>query len=277
MLVKSRPNDTIVTNGFYSSVLSGIESVCRQRQINLLYANLPVDENNVPLEIPRLLTEQQADGILLVGMHLDQTMMGYLQNHSTSVVLVDSYAANDSYDVVITDNQAGAYQATSHLVQQGHKNIALVGSLPDAFPSIQERRQGYIQAIEKHALTPHFIDCPLDHRAAEETTLVYLQENPQITALFGSNDRVAIAAMQAAQSLGLDVPRQLSVIGFDNIPAARYVTPGLSTMRVDKMGMGRIAAQMLINRIEYPESANVCSVIRPHLIERQSVGAATLS
>jgi LacI family transcriptional regulator len=98
-----------------------------------------------------------------------------------------------------------------------------------------------------------------------------LRQHPEITAVFGCNDDVAIAVIKAAETLGKRVPEDLSVVGFDNIVLAQHVIPPLTTMRVDKMGMGRLAAQTLLNRIEYPEAGWIRGVIIPTLIERQSV------
>jgi LacI family transcriptional regulator len=270
LLVKVRPNDLAATNSFYASVLAGIEEFCRRRQIYLVYANLPVDEHNVAIETPRLVTEQDVDGLLLVGMQLDATAMEFWQRQSTPLVLVDAYAEGDPYDAVVTDNRAGAVEATNHLIHQGHREIVLVGSEPDAYPSILERRTGYIQAMKSAGLQPRFVDSPLWGETAAPLALEYLRKHPQVTAVLTANDAVAIVLMQAMQRAGYSIPGDLSVVGFDNIASARLVTPPLTTMRVDKMGMGRIAAQMLANRIEYPESGRVRTLIRPHLIERES-------
>ena len=77
--------------------------------------------------------------------------------------------------------------------------------------------------------------------------------------------------MEVAQALDRRVPNDLSVVGFDNIDLAKRVSPPLTTMHVDKVGMGKLAVQLLVNRVEYPESSPVTAVIRPHLVERSSV------
>jgi LacI family transcriptional regulator len=160
----------------------------------------------------------------------------------------------------------------SHLIQQGHWHIGLVGSCPDAYPSLRERRQGYIQALSEHGIAEtYFADCTPKKETAFEAATLLLSQSPQITALFGCNDEMALAAMQAAQALGRQVPETLSVIGFDDIDLAQHVTPPLTTMRVDKVGMGRIAVQLLVNRVEFPDTEPVTSVIHPRLIERESV------
>ncbi len=269
LILKVRPNDEPLTNHFYAPVLAGIEAYCRRQQTNLFYAHMPVDEDNNPLELPRLLQEQPADGLLIVGAWLNDSVTRLLQPQP--LVLVDAYATTGVYDAVITDNEAGAYQATTYLIENGHQHIAIVGSLPRSYPSIQERRGGYLRAMIERRLEPGFVDCHLDPNSAVPATVAYLEQHPEVTAVFCCNDEIAIGVMGAMQALGKGVPQDLSIVGFDNIVLAQHVTPALTTMRVDKKGMGRLAAQLLFNRLEYPEAGQVCTVIRPSLIERQSV------
>jgi LacI family transcriptional regulator len=255
--------------------LAGIEEACRQKKINLLYATLPVDENNNPVEVPRLL-EENTDGLLLVGAFLDGALAPVLEQKAVPIVLVDAYALSDKYDAVVSDNVRGAYQAVSYLIQRGHRHIGMVGSCPDGYPSLRERRQGYVQALTEHGLTEvYFTDCTPNKEAASEATTKLLSQHSQVTAVFGCNDETALAAMRAAQAFGRKVPEEFSVIGFDDIDLAQHVTPSLTTMHVDKAGMGRMAVQLLINRVESPNTERVTSVIHPRLIERESVSTRT--
>lgn len=273
VLIKSRPDDLPATNSFYAPVLAGVETVCRRSGVNLMYANLLVDERNQPLETPRLMRSGEADGLLIVGMHLGDSLVKRLEKISAPVVLVDAYASGSRFDSVVTDNLAGTYAATQYLIELNHRHIAIVGSLPDAYPSIRERREGYLQALAEHGLTPYFADCILHPDAVAPCVTALLAEHPEITALFGCNDDVAIAAMRAAQSLGRRVPDDLSVIGFDDIHLSSAVSPALTTMRVDMMGMGRLAAHLLLNRAEHPGAGQVRAVVCPTLVRRESVVA----
>lgn len=271
LILKTQGNDELRTNDFYAPVLAGIEAYCREQHINLFYAHLQVDEDNNPIEPPRLLKEQQADGLLFVGILLNEATLRMVERQGISLVLVDAYAGQDIYDAVVSDNEAGAYNAVSYLIAQGHRRIAIAGSLPHSYPSIQERRNGYLRAMAEHGLSPVFMDCHHHREEALPAAHRFLPAHPDITAVFCGNDEVAIAVMEAARSLGIGVPEQLSVMGFDNISLAQHVTPALTTMRIDKMGMGRLATQLLLNRIVHPEMGQVRAVIRPSLVERESV------
>jgi LacI family transcriptional regulator len=272
ILLRAREGDLPLANPFYSTILAGIEAACRQNRLNLLSATLPVNDDNYPLEIPRLLDGEHIDGLLLVGTFVDRTLDHLLDEKSVPTVLVDAYSESTAYDAVVTENYQGAYQAVSYLIEHGHRHIGIVGSLPHAYPSICERRQAYLGALQAHDIaTTYFADCHLRREEAFAATTYLLTQNPQITALFGVNDDVAFAAMRAAQTLDKHVPHDVSVIGFDDIDLAHLTIPALTTMQVDKINLGRTAVQTLINRVQAPDSPRVTVALRTRLIERQSV------
>jgi LacI family transcriptional regulator len=273
VVIKTRPRDEPLSNLFYAPLVSGIEAFCRHNDINLVYAHLPVDEENNPLEPPRLIKEQHADGLLIVGAQLNPGVVEILHRLALPVVLVDAYAGTEPWDCVVTDNAAGAEAATEYLIALGHSGIAMAGSRQGSYPSIQERRAGYLAAMSRHGLAPRFADAPHEAGAAAEAAVMLLRRHPETTAVVAANDDVAIAVIGAAQAAGWRVPQDLSVIGFDNISLAEHVRPALTTMRVDTVGMGRLGAQLLANRVRHPEAARVRAILRAELIERHSVQA----
>lgn len=272
VLVKSDADVGAQANPFYSYIIAGIEDACRRKHLNLLYAILPVDEHNVIIEPPRLLLDEAADGLLLVGAFVDEALYALLREKALPVVLVDAYPDWGQYDSVVSDNVHGAYQAVQHLIAKGHRHIGLVGARADAYPSIRERREGYLQALRDHGITTTYCaDCAPTGVAAAAATTTLLREQPQITALFGCNDEVALTALRSGEALGRQVPGNLSVVGFDDIDLAQVVTPALTTMHVDKVTMGRVAVQLLNTRVEAPDAARVTTALSLRLVERASV------
>ena len=104
VILKAEAGMNPSSNAFYSHVLAGIEAVCRRSKLNLLYATIPVDDNNMPVEMPRLLSETQADGFLLVGAFVNETLLRLFGDTARPVVLVDAYADGTQYDAVLSDN-----------------------------------------------------------------------------------------------------------------------------------------------------------------------------
>ena len=271
LIIKAPPGDAPEVNRFYAPVMAGIEEICRIRDVDLLFAAMPVDAQYYPLEVPRLVTERACDGLIVVGAHLSHGTTALLEDGSPAI-LVDAYAEDVGFDSVVSDNVGGARGAVEHLIGRGHREIALVGSDPESFPSILQRRRGYEQAIAEAELRPHIVDVAhYPPEAAAAAALEYVQAHPEVTAAFCCNDDVAVALIQGAQRAGIDVPGGLSVVGYDDVDLARFVTPNLTTMAVDKLEMGRLAVTLLLQRLEFSGGATVQSFIRPRLVERASV------
>jgi LacI family transcriptional regulator len=179
------------------------------------------------------------------------------------------------FDAVVSDNEGGSYAAVSHLIGLGHRHIALVAPDPQADPVFSQRRAGYLRALREHGLEEYAID---DARTPEEVNVAVaplLERHPEITALFGSNDTFAIAALRGAQALGRRIPEDLSVIGFDDIESSGQTAPPLTTMAVDKLSMGMLGVQLLSHRLAWPDAATAVTWLRPRLIERASTAACT--
>lgn len=277
MVVKTDPIPP-QANPFYSKVIVGIEDVCRRNGINLLFATLPVDENNRPVEIPQLLYNEKMDGLLMVGTFVDETITSVSGRRTPPIVLVDGYSNTESYDTVISDNFHASYQAVEYLIKKGHHHIGLVGSEMECYPSLKERRNGYLRALKENELTDVYIaNFNINTSHGYQETACLIKEHPQISALFCINDDVAAAAIRAVHDQGKRVPEDISIIGYDDTYIAANARPALTTMRVDTVSMGRAAVHLLSLRIDNPESARMTLTIYPTLVERESVSAAQTS
>jgi LacI family transcriptional regulator len=275
MIIKTDPDIAPQANPFYSKVIVGIEDVCRQNGLNLLFATLPVDENNHPIEVPQLLTNELVDGLLMVGTFVDETITSISGKRTPPIVLVDGYSDSECYDTVISDNFRAAYQAVAYLIEKGHRQIGLLGGEENCYPSLKERRNGYLRAMKEHGLSEvYFANFNINRTKGYEEAVDLLKDYPHITALFCINDDVGSAAIRAVQTLGKRVPADISVIGYDDTYIAANTHPALTTMHVDTVTMGRAAMHLLSLRIINPESARMTITIHTTLIGRQSVSHA---
>lgn len=274
MLIKVDPDIPPHANPFYSKVILGIEDACRRKRVNLLFATLPVDENNHPLEAPPLLYNDSVDGLLLVGTCLDESFNVQSGKRALPIVLVDGYSTTESYDKVISDNFRAAYQAVEYLIQKGHRNIGLLGGDDCCFTSLQDRRNGYLRAMKDNEINEVFIaDFNINKSKGYEEAMRLLDDHPGITALFCVNDDVGSSAIRAAQASGKRVPEDISIVGYDDTYIAANTHPPLTTMHVDTVAMGRAAVHLLSLRIEYPDLARITLTVHPELVERESTGA----
>jgi LacI family transcriptional regulator len=267
---RSRDVKLPVVNPFYSWVVAGIDAAAQDQRFNLLYASLPVDSANRPLDLPRHLLDQELDGVLIVGAFDEDTVDEIAADRTAPVVLVDAPTRPARFDAVVSDNEGGAYEAVRHLIDLGHRHIALIAPVPQADPVFSQRRDGYLKAIREAGLTDYALQDATTPEEIADAVAPLLQRHPHITAAFGSNDAFAIAALRGAQDLGRRVPEDLSVIGFDDIELGSQTSPPLSTMAVDKLSMGMHGVQLLHHRLAWPDAATALTLLRPRLTVRAS-------
>jgi LacI family transcriptional regulator len=274
LITKHDLGEPLTVNPFYSYIQAGIESECRERDISLMYATVEVDQSNHPVIWPTMIKEQHVEGLILAGTFIEETVDLFQRRIDVPIVLVDSYAPNLPFDSVVIDNTPAATTAVEYLIKHGHRRIGLIGWNEKSPPSIQERKMGYIQALQRHGLCDTFIQPSpvVDREDGRKALRSLLERFPDITALFACNDLVALGAMSAARELGMQVPDDLSVIGFDNIAPAKEVIPPLTTVHVHKTWLGMISVRQLIERVMIPEQPKVTITVSTQLVIRESVG-----
>ncbi|MDX2079018.1 MAG: LacI family DNA-binding transcriptional regulator [bacterium] len=276
LLTKRFRGDALIINPFYSYIIAGAERECSRNNISLMYANIDVDEHNRPLSLPSMLLDERIDGVIVVGALLEETIDHISNRTKQNVVLVDAYTSiGNEFDSVLIDNVNGAMKAVGYLIAHGHRHIGLVGSHPTCYPSILERRVGYLTAIAQHHLEPFIEDSTLDRLDAYRSTKRLLTRVPKITAIFACNDEVAMGVFDAVQDMGLSVPNDISIIGFDDIDLVQELKPALTTMHVDKVLMGVMAVRHLVDRATNPNRTPLKTLVNTQLIERESVKTIT--
>lgn len=272
LLTKRQHGEALVVNPFYSYIIAGAERECARHHISLMYANIEVDDQNHAMGLPAMLLEARVDGVIVLGAFLEETISHISTLASQNVVLVDAYTSNgNGFDSVLIDNLDGAMRAVNYLIARNHRCIGLIGTQPDSYPSIRERRQGYLNALAQHNLKPFIEDGAWWREDAYEAACRLMAHAPEITAIFACNDEAALGVLNALQDNGLRVPDDVSLVGFDNIDLVQEVTPPLTTMHVDKVLMGVVAVRHLMDRAVEPNRTPLKTLVTTQLIERASV------
>jgi LacI family transcriptional regulator len=214
---------------------------------------------------------RQVDGIIVVSSVLGGEIPVLQKTLGIPIVLISPLVEAVHRYVVRTDDVSGAHSATEYLIRLGHRRIAHIGAPDWAAPGF-ERRLGYRQALEVHGLDwdPALV---YDGDAHETGGLAGVQAllalaNPP-TAFFCFNDLTAVGAFRGARLIGLCVPEDLSVVGFDDMPLASYVDPPLTTVRQDLAALGGRATQMLLDLIA-GQKTEAPQVLSTELVERTS-------
>ncbi len=276
VLTKRHNKQVMIINPFYSYIIAGAEHECSRYQINLMYANVEVDESNRVRSMPPMLLDEHVDGIIVLGTLLEETLAHISRYADNRIVLVDAYSSNgNGFDSVLIDNISGSQMAINHLIENGHRHIGLIGSEAVSYPSVQERRQTYLNVLAQHNLPLYIEDGILQREDAYIKTKQLLKRAPEITAIFACNDEVAIGAINAIQDMGLRVPDDISLVGFDDIDMAKEVVPALTTIHVDKVLMGTMAVRHIRDRVLEPERTPLKTLVGTKLVERNSVRRLT--
>jgi LacI family transcriptional regulator len=272
MLVMHDIGTEIEPSVFYSHIQSGVENECRKRGIGLMFSTIDVDQKKRPVEWPAVIRNERIEGLVLLGTFLDDTIERLQRQICVPVVLVDGFAPNLPFDSVNIENIQGAYEAVDHLAKQGHRHIGLIGWHEDPHPSIQERKEGYLKALQANGITDTYIEsCTLDREPSSAAFKRMIQKNPQVSAIFTCNDDIAIGIYSTIREMKLRLPEDISVVGFDNIELSRAVTPGLTTVHVYKAWMGMLGVRHLVDRVLNPEQPRINTRVTTQLVVRESV------
>jgi len=262
-----------ITNPFFAELTRGIEDCCRRTDYSVFLCNSD-DDPERQLRYLQTLLERRVDGLLLAAAAGEApALVQRLASAGVPTVVVDRNVPGLGADWVRVDHQAGARLAVSHLLSLGHRAIACLSG-PSAFAVSRQRVAGWRDAMAEAgvAIDPGWLlegdfSAPAGHELARR-----LLARGDVTAIFASNDLLAIGALRAAAELGVAVPQSLSVIGFDGIDLGAYAYPALTSVGHPIREMGEVAAALLIERIAEKPSAPREVVLAPQLLMRESTG-----
>lgn len=258
-------------NPFFSEVARGVEQQAYAEGYNVFLCNTNEDPQR-EVAVLQSLEEKRVDGLVLCSSRLNGSELQTALAHHPAVVLVNRQLGDNGVSAVLIDDEAGGQMATQHLLQAGHRAVGLLAG-PTTSYSGRQRTKGYRAALAAAGL-PHNADwtqhCSPMVRGGLETALELLTTHPELTALFCFNDLVAVGVLQACAELGRQVPGDLAIVGFDDIPLAALVTPSLTTCRVSRYELGTQAMQLLLAQIDGGVDRCEGIVLYPELVIRAS-------
>ena len=264
-----------INRPFISSLISGVETAANEMGYNVIISQSHDSYEN-ELANAQALFASRVEG-LVVSLAMETTKYDHFQqflNNDVPIVFVDRVPDTVHADKVVIDNYAAGFKATEHLIEQGCKRIAHIGGAQHR-NVYKERQRGYLAALEQYKIP---VDEQLivnnDSLSAEEGTkisefLLSLPNPPD--GIFSANDTAAISAIRHARKLGIRIPEDLAIIGFNNDPVSTIIEPPLSTVSHPAIEMGKIAANQVIehkNNQEIVRSTNI--VLETEIIVRES-------
>lgn len=240
----------LFTQWFFTQVVAGAEGVLAASGHDLLLYSVGGHEGQERF-LDRLPFRKRVDGLVMIDVPLTEAQQDRLASAETPVVLVG--VRSSRFPTVTIDNEAAATTATRHLLNLGHRRIGLISGVPDDplhTPTPLERRIGYRRALAEAGveLRPDLdVSGNFSMQGGAEAMAQLLAVDRPPTAVFSQSDEMAIGALRTIRDAGLDVPGDVSVVGFDDHEAARYV--GLTTIHQAVMAHGEVAAELLVGRL----------------------------
>jgi LacI family transcriptional regulator len=237
---------------FYTKIFLGTEFAARDLHYYILLTT--VGRNfNAKRSVPRFLLERNVDGVIVAGK-VNERLIDYIATFGIPVLLVDFEFRRKMLSSVLIDNRGGITIALDHLIALGHRDIGFIAG-DIGHPSMSERHDAFRDVLASRGITPvdRFItidapdtDIPNGFEAARK---ILGGETSRPTAVVAANDAMAIGCVQYARSAGIKIPDDLSLVGFDDVELCLHTDPPLTTIRVFKEEMGRIAVQRLVDVI----------------------------
>ena len=266
------------TGHFYSIVLC---SIVEQAKNFGYFSILNYFEDN-DFHMPECIVDRKVAGVLVVGKISDSHLKA-LKKVGIPVVLVDFTSLGDPCDCVLTHNRQGGYMLTDYVVLKGYKTIGFFGDLDYSF-SFQDRFMGYKQAliqnqivsleevdsyIEEHSFLHNIEKYILANEITEIVKILKSKKLPEV--LICANDSNAFAVISALKDMGLKIPEDIGVTGFDDTPLCEKANPQITTVQVQKELMGQVAVSNLMDRIHRKENTPMTQLLSVKIVERASL------
>jgi LacI family transcriptional regulator len=239
--------DLVGSNGFYGPVLAGAQSEAAKVGMHLMMH--ATHRYELSERLPKMIEERSVAGLLLVGI-AGRRVVETFAEHVPHIVLVDNLDETGRVDCILPDGFRGMYSATRYLMDLGHKNIGYyVDSSPS--PTFKDRLHGYLCAHVDAGLTPG-PRLVVPEKRSEHVAVIceYLSAETRPTAMVAASDWLALDLIKACALVGVKIPHDLSIVGYDDIEISAMTDPALTTVRVEKELLGRLAVQRLLHHIE---------------------------
>jgi len=259
-----------ISNPFFSEMVKGAEDFARENGYNIFLGDT---EGKVELEKEYIdaAANRMADGIILVAPRSEDNFICKI-NDNIPLVIVDRFINKNGILQVYIDNLKGAMSAVEHLINLNHKYIAFLSGPRDVQDSLQ-REKGYIMALKKHNIPvdPKLIlTGDFSFEGGRDAFEKFFSNYPKPTAIFVSNDIMAFGLIQRAHEMNVKVPKDVSVVGFDDISLSSLINPPLTTVRHSMLKMGSKAVELLVNKLNNKVDTKIGFNLENTLIVRKS-------
>jgi len=261
------------SNMIFAEISKNIENILFSRNYNVIVCNSSYDINR-EREHLKTLRSKMVDGVLIAPATLEGEHLEKFKNIGIPIVILDRTLPDINIDMIVADNYRGGHDAAKYLVSLGHTIIGYVDRIYD-LPHSLERKNGFIKALKEKGILlnneDNIVRGGITFNDGVEASKKILKKNPRITAIFSFNDINALGAIRGLTELGLKVPKDVSVVGYDDIPLSSIYIPSLTTVHYPVSEMAKEASKLLLKRIAEPIFKKASRIVIPNeLIIRES-------
>ena len=260
-----------VSDPFFAALAHGVDNIARQNKIQLLISTCSIDAESERNAI-NLLQERQCRSIIFHSKKIPDEELAQLCLSIPGLVLINRCIENYAQRCIWLDNIEGGKIAARHLVSLNHSKIACISSQYE-IEDRRDRLQGFVNELSKYQLTIDdelIVYCAPDQIGGEEAAQQLISSGKRFTSIFAYNDAMAIGAISTLEDNGLRVPKDVSVIGFDDVLLSKYSRPKLTTMNYPIVQMAEEAALLSLQLINGEKTQNRKNKYLPRLIRRES-------
>lgn len=264
---------TTSTNPFFGEVVKGVERCCYQKGYSLILCNTEGDNERMRDSINTLL-QKRVDGLILMCSSLEGERIEVFERYpDIPVVVMDWGPMLFASDKIQDNSLRGGYLAAKYLIDCGHKEVGCITG-PLIKHQAQMRYEGYKRAVVEAGLSFNanwIVESNFECEGGYQAFKKMVERGPLPSSIFVSNDMMAMGVLNAANELGIEVPEQLSIIGYDDIHIAKYMSPSLTTIHQPKHSLGQAAVETLLRKLNEKTQETQVVQLEPTLVERKSV------
>ncbi len=263
-----------INNPVFAESTLGVQEYADEKQIKVILGNTSYKVSQEESLI-KALRESQVDGLIITTTNPKGEIIKTLITEKIPFVLLFSTVKGGPVSVVGVDNYRGGYIATEHLISLGHNRIGMIAGSFSVTDRSYHRWHGYRQCLKDHGIPYNknlLVQTGYSLSGGRDSIKQLLNQELSPSAVFCSNDYIALGAIKGAREAGLSLPEDLSIVGFDDMPTASYMVPALTTIRQPAYDMGKRACELLLQKMENPGKPEQ-HMMETKLVVRESTAA----
>lgn len=272
-IVYRLPGSDFAESPVLPMAMKGAERVCMEAGFEVAVNYLDMSANSYQQDLNVLLNDR-THGIVIMGSEVEESEIAKFKEARLPLVLIDYWSDDSDLECIITNAKDSLRQIVEYLVEMGHTKVGYIRSQLRSFP-LRDREEAlrfYLDKAGYPLLERYICDVGVSSHEAYKSMKKWLEKNTELpTVFFADNDFMAMGAIRAMKDIGIRLPEDVSVVGFDDVSLSELITPRLTTIHVEMERFGELAAQKIISIVQNPSRPKSKEVVSTYFVKRESV------